>query len=296
MHQTGFLPVIYTVAKARYEAFKRSRRPPVHLDADDADLRAPALTSSLVDDEDDLDAPKAGHRLKPMRGWAYLLLWLPSFCDLTGTTVSAHSDLLVCSHGAICICGVVRLSFSFYYSSLPCSLLLLGQFSTIVIGPSRHRPYNFTGSAQSICTLDLIIPASFVHMPVLWRPSVRVDLHELCKSQSLSEAMPLRLSKWAPRLRKGYLSIVFCRHPILSPGFDSHSHCMLMSYFYRLASEYRTIVYTRFHLPDDPWCKRSLCRNPQCHVLTPQTLPISVRLSNIHLLSHLASSMTRLLI
>ncbi|KAI0818955.1 hypothetical protein BC629DRAFT_1278834 [Irpex lacteus] len=82
-----FLPVIYTVAKARYEAFKRSRRPPVHLDADDADLRAPALTSSLVDDEDDLDTPKAGHRLKPMRGWAYLLLWLPSFCDLTGTTL-----------------------------------------------------------------------------------------------------------------------------------------------------------------------------------------------------------------
>ncbi|KAI0086329.1 hypothetical protein BDY19DRAFT_960848 [Irpex rosettiformis] len=87
-----FLPVLYTVAKARYQAFKRSRRQPVHLGADDEDLRAPTLTSTFVDSEaDDAElegpGPKAAHALKPMRGWAYLLLWLPSFCDLTGTTL-----------------------------------------------------------------------------------------------------------------------------------------------------------------------------------------------------------------
>ena len=36
--------------------------------------------------EDEAFAPK--DEAKPMRGWAYLLLWLPAACDLTGTTVS----------------------------------------------------------------------------------------------------------------------------------------------------------------------------------------------------------------
>ncbi|KAI0340587.1 hypothetical protein BDW22DRAFT_1359983 [Trametopsis cervina] len=73
-----FLPVLYAVAKTRYDAYRRSRRPPVHLDPD---------TEDHVGEED-----LAGEVIKTseperMRGWAYLLLWLPAACDLTGTTL-----------------------------------------------------------------------------------------------------------------------------------------------------------------------------------------------------------------
>ena len=88
---TGFLPVIFTLVNSR----RKRARPPVHLptdaDADEDLITAPPLTSTFTD-EIPGGEPAAGSKAvgdaKPMRGWAYLLLWLPAACDLTGTTVS----------------------------------------------------------------------------------------------------------------------------------------------------------------------------------------------------------------
>ena len=77
-----------------HSRFKRAR-PPVHLptdaDADEDLIAAPRLTSTFTDeipDSEQLAGPKVLGEAKPMRGWAYLLLWLPALADLTGTTVS----------------------------------------------------------------------------------------------------------------------------------------------------------------------------------------------------------------
>ena len=94
--QTGFLPVIFTLVNSR----RKRAHPPVHLptdaDAQEDLIAAPRLTSTFTDelpDTEQLAVPKALGEAKPMRGWAYLLLWLPAACDLTGTTVSFSSWL-----------------------------------------------------------------------------------------------------------------------------------------------------------------------------------------------------------
>lgn len=64
---------------------------PTDADAEEDLLAAPTLTSTFTDEiPGDVQAAgsKAVEDTKPMRGWAYLLLWLPAACDLTGTTVS----------------------------------------------------------------------------------------------------------------------------------------------------------------------------------------------------------------
>lgn len=74
-----------------HSRFRRAP-PPVRLPTADEDLiAAPRLTSTFTDDLPDseqLAGPKVRGEAKPMRGWAYLLLWAPAACDLTGTTVS----------------------------------------------------------------------------------------------------------------------------------------------------------------------------------------------------------------
>lgn len=56
-------------------------------------MAAPRLTSTFIDDSDAreeniITGAKEVGEAKPMRGLAYLLLWFPAACDLTGTTVS----------------------------------------------------------------------------------------------------------------------------------------------------------------------------------------------------------------
>lgn len=83
---------MYTLAKARLDHYRRQQlRPPVHLPTDsdaNEDLLAPPLTASADVGGLSGDVPKEVGAPKHMRGWAYLLLWLPAACDLTGTTVS----------------------------------------------------------------------------------------------------------------------------------------------------------------------------------------------------------------
>ena len=60
------------------------------MDAQEDLIAAPPLTSTFTDeipDDEPFTGPKEVGDAKPMRGWAYLLLWLPAACDLTGTTV-----------------------------------------------------------------------------------------------------------------------------------------------------------------------------------------------------------------
>ena len=73
MSYLGFLPVIFT--------WLRARRQSVQLP------------------EDSEGDPQASHKInlsqkEQLRGWKVLLLWLPTICDLTGTTVSAHIFIL----------------------------------------------------------------------------------------------------------------------------------------------------------------------------------------------------------
>ncbi|KAI0689135.1 hypothetical protein BC835DRAFT_275775 [Cytidiella melzeri] len=115
-----FIPVVYAVAKARYEAYKRSRRPALHLASESEDLRGPPLTE--IEAEDGVlggEIPKTSHTMEPMRGWAYLLLWLPAACDLTGTTL-----LNV---------GLLYTPVSIYQMSRGASVLFVGIFSVIFL-------------------------------------------------------------------------------------------------------------------------------------------------------------------
>ncbi|GJE86894.1 DMT family transporter [Phanerochaete sordida] len=81
-----FLPVIITLINNR----RKRTPPPVHLpteaDAQQDLLSAPPLASVDGAVEDESFALK-DEETRPMRGWAYLLLWLPAACDLTGTTL-----------------------------------------------------------------------------------------------------------------------------------------------------------------------------------------------------------------
>ena len=111
----------------------------MHLGADDEDLHAPALTPTFVDsDAEDGElggaAPKTAHALKPMRGWAYPLLWLPSFCDLTGTTVSIYIAFLRGLYRHICAYGIVQ-----------SVLLALLPLSSVHLATSRLCDYGIYG-------------------------------------------------------------------------------------------------------------------------------------------------------
>ena len=69
-------------------------------------MAAPRLTSTFTEDDfpqdETLVGPKELTDAKPMRGLAYLLLWLPAACDLTGTTVS----FILCDRSSLLPAGV----------------------------------------------------------------------------------------------------------------------------------------------------------------------------------------------
>jgi len=85
-----FLPIIYTYLNTR---FNSKSAPAVQLPTDEDPLlppaAQPAADAEAVIDSDintGVEVPKASGP-KPMKGWSYLLLWLPAACDLTGTTL-----------------------------------------------------------------------------------------------------------------------------------------------------------------------------------------------------------------
>ncbi|THH13839.1 hypothetical protein EW146_g6428 [Bondarzewia mesenterica] len=76
-----FLPVLYT--------WIASRRPsPVRLPTDN-EPQDSAISTPLTDEDRELEQAGALSKYPPqhLSGWRVLLLWLPAFCDLTGTTL-----------------------------------------------------------------------------------------------------------------------------------------------------------------------------------------------------------------
>jgi hypothetical protein len=75
MVRIGLIPVLYNY-------FQDRRRPP-----------AVQLPSDHTTDSED-DSPLEGKPFEPieMKGWSVFLLWLPAFCDLTGTTVRCSRE------------------------------------------------------------------------------------------------------------------------------------------------------------------------------------------------------------
>ncbi|KAJ3326088.1 hypothetical protein HDU76_013020 [Blyttiomyces sp. JEL0837] len=90
---------------------------------------APAATAPVVDISE--DTPLNGTvavELKPMKGWALLLLWLPTLCDLTATSLMNV--------------GLLFISASIYQMLRGSVVLFTGVFSTIFLG-RRHAPYRW---------------------------------------------------------------------------------------------------------------------------------------------------------